>query len=83
MERGENAHYNSQTNEIVFNEIIIADKGVDPNEAIHSTLIHEVQHAIQSIEGFEVGGGTDMFTKAKDNIRRLFKDIDGVFDKLS
>ena len=23
-----------------------------------------------------------MFTKAKDNIRRLFKDIDGVFDKL-
>lgn len=47
-----------------------------------SVLIHEIQHAIQDIEGFAKGGNEEMFSKSRNNISRLFKDITTVFDQL-
>lgn len=61
-------------------EIKISDKLFEDDA--RSSLIHEVQHAIQYKEGFEKGGNIQMFTKARKNIQALFKDIESVFDKL-
>lgn len=37
------------------NTIIINNKNINSNPRIEGTLIHEIQHAIQCIEGFEAG----------------------------
>lgn len=61
-------------------EIKISDKLFEDNAM--SSLIHEIQHAIQNEEGFEEGGNVEMFSKARKNIQALFKDITAVFDSL-
>ena len=51
------AYYSNYRDE---GELIVIDGRLDPNE-LRSTLLHEVQHAIQRREGFTSGANTDMF----------------------
>ena len=43
--------YNASSNEIVLNELLLKDE-----DKLKTTLIHELQHAVQYIEGFATGG---------------------------
>lgn len=44
-------------------------------EKIKSTLLHEIQHAIQRIEGFAKGGNVEQFTDSRlENIRENIKE---------
>ena len=55
---GDRGYYSPAANEIVINENI-RDKG-------EQTLIHEVQHAIQHIEGFASGANTDYWKQVQE-----------------
>src|SRR5258706_2183547 len=45
-------------------------------EEIRSVIMHEVQHEIQHIEGFAMGGSSDMFrTKQLDAAEAFFKNV--------
>lgn len=59
-----------------FNGVIQLNASRTP-EQINSTLLHEVQHAIQHIEMFATGGNADMF---KDNkvINQLMREIEAL-----
>ena len=48
---GKKGRYSSEKNEIVLNKNVLKN-----NEQMKDTLIHEIQHAIQDIEGFAKGG---------------------------
>ena len=41
-----------------------------PNEEIKSTLLHEIQHAIQDKEGWAKGGNPDMFKKTPLDLKK-------------
>lgn len=42
---------------------------------LKTTLIHEIQHIIQDIEGFAVGGSPEMFEGLSDNKQKIYKQI--------
>ena len=50
-----NGKYSPDNNEIVLNNKLKGD-----TEKIKDTLVHEIQHAIQNIEGFAVGGNRNV-----------------------
>lgn len=64
----------------VNREIKVSDKL--PEDDARSSLIHEIQHAIQESEGFERGASMKMFSNARDNIKSIFTEITAAFDKL-
>lgn len=75
--RGHYENYGDFGQEIVINE---RNLDINDNEKITSTLLHEVQHAIQNIEGFENGGSENSFkTQATDE--ELAKQIDEMSDR--
>ncbi len=60
MPREDHGSYNSQRKEIILNSLQASDE-----YAIRNTLMHEIQHAIQDIEGFS--GGAD--SRSPDYVR--------------
>jgi hypothetical protein len=70
-----NGQYNYKTKNIQISEDI---KGVD--QVVLSTLLHELQHAIQHEEGFAKGGNDNMtkkiaFEESKKIIEREYSDL--------
>ena len=59
-----------------YNGVIELNASRTP-EQINSTLLHEVQHAIQHIEMFATGGNTDMF-KDQEVINQLMREIEAL-----
>ena len=55
------------------------------SESTSKTLAHEIQHAIQDIEGFAKGGNWLAFRDitAKDHANKLAKEANNIFDKQS
>lgn len=53
------------------NQIFINTHNLNTLEQL-KTLIHEIQHAIQNIEGFAVGGNIEMF---EEKIKSIYRDI--------
>ncbi|MDR1459082.1 MAG: hypothetical protein LBI60_02585, partial [Bacteroidales bacterium] len=59
-ERGQNGFYDGE--KISLNAILVTDDENQTREELAlSTLVHEVQHAVQHIEGFAMGSNTEMF----------------------
>ncbi len=50
------------------NEIVLDNSIRDDNERIKSTLIHEIQHAIQEIEGFANGSSVEYWKAKRQDI---------------
>lgn len=58
MNKGDNGFYDGK--KITLNETLITDdESLSREELISSILVHEIQHAIQEIEGFARGGNTE------------------------
>ena len=55
MKKGDKGSYNIVKNAITINEALLSDE-----EAFKDCLIHEIQHAIQCIEGFAKGANLDI-----------------------
>lgn len=66
--------YNSETNRLFINAKLSDDKAI-------STILHEVQHAIQDIEGFVSGGSMDDFLpKGFNNVApKIKKRVEDLF----
>jgi hypothetical protein len=64
------ASYNSATNTIALNGLI---KGMEPD--VKSALSHEIQHAIQGIEGFAKGGNSEMFGDKIGSIKKEYQSL--------
>lgn len=62
--------YNPQTKTITLNYLS------------HDTLLHEVQHIIQHIEGFAVGGSKGTISAAFRNNRHVRNEVDGLLNSL-
>ena len=67
--------YNPDTKNIIVNLYMNPDQ-------IQSTLIHEVQHAIQDIEGFAFGGNKEMFEDDVISLEKLENKLEQLNDKL-
>lgn len=59
--------------------VINSEKGQAQNA---STLIHEIQHAIQHREGFALGGNSKSFEDGLDEIEAKLTELKGDFDNL-
>lgn len=68
------AYYDYKTNCIIFNDTYLA---IANDSDVRSKLIHELQHAVQYIEGFSKGGhvSSDTITYA-NNIRNIVDSKD-------
>lgn len=75
---GARASFNPETKSIDFNKkaVMISDSKGD----FKSTLLHEIQHAIQQIEGFARGGSPKMF---KAEHAKLNKQLDTINNKMN
>ena len=62
------ASFNPKTNVINFNPKLLGSE----NKPLESTLLHEIQHAIQEREGFARGGSPDQFNTIKEVQSDLF-----------
>lgn len=62
------AGYWDEANKVLFMNMEYFDRGQELK--FQSTLLHEIQHAIQYIEGFDVGSGPDMFESAFNQGKR-------------
>jgi hypothetical protein len=60
--------YSKEKNCIRINYLTLERSGI---ESLHSIFIHEIQHAIQAIEGFSYGSNTNQFDT-------LFKDTEDI-----
>ncbi len=58
--RGTRAWFNSRNKNIKINTLNFREGNFD-TQALRSTLLHEVQHAIQSIEGYASGSGGENY----------------------
>ncbi len=89
----ERGHYSESDATIV--DLLNPDAGSKTNRSItlnthhlrnrdefERTLAHEVQHAVQAMEGFARGGNVEEFELARENNKRLFRDVTQMFDKL-
>lgn len=57
--------------------IILPTSTVKGNSVrLRNTLIHEIQHIIQDIEGFAKGGSVDMFDNPSDYLEPMYRDIE-------
>lgn len=57
----------------ITEEINISAKNI---ESAKSTLIHEIQHAIQEIEGFARGGSYTKFSQIDRNLEKAYQDVE-------
>ena len=59
--------------DVVSNRILISRRLLSDLKALNSTLVHEIQHAVQVREGFDAGASFDLdaFNKAKAEAERL------------
>lgn len=63
LPQGNNGTYNTETNTIIINStqaVDVKDEG-DIQHATRTILLHEIQHAVQEIEGFARGGSPETF----------------------
>ena len=63
LDKGTHGSYSPTNKAITINNSLIGD-----NEAIKNTLIHEIQHAIQDIEGFAQGASTEYWESQREDI---------------
>lgn len=63
LDKGTHGSYSPNNKAITLNNSLIGD-----NEAIKNTLIHEIQHAIQDIEGFAQGASTEYWKAQRQDI---------------
>ena len=70
----ENGNYDHDTKNIMINMM-------RRPHAIQSTLIHEIQHAIQDIEGFARGGDEEMFEDNEVSLERLEHNLRWLKDR--
>lgn len=59
---GERAHYNARANKIVVDNRLRTN-----DEQLKDTIVHELQHAIQNIEGFSTGASPAYWQNRIDN----------------
>jgi len=70
MPKGANGYYDAKANEIVLNSAM-------NKEDIKSSLLHEIQHAIQNKEGFARGGSAqEFYNDAKSKIDLLKYELE-------
>ena len=79
LDAGERGHYNRSRNEIVLSDSI--------KRAPESTLLHEIQHAIQQVEGFSGGASPEFWAmKIKEEQRNAVEAADkavrDIFDSM-
>lgn len=61
IESGAKGGYDPRTQTIVINESL-------PEDEAKSVVMHEVQHAVQALEGFALGGSPEMLKKAMEAV---------------
>lgn len=70
IEKGTNGFYDGE--KIVLNETLVTDDETQTREElIRSILIHEIQHAIQVIEGFARGGNESQMKTPNDALQKI------------
>jgi hypothetical protein len=72
LNSGVRGSYNSTTNRLWLSPIAYGDV---PGREQNAIGVHEIQHAIQDIEGFASGGSTDSFESAKKEVLTKLNEI--------
>ena len=74
MRKGSNARGSLGIDKANNEQILSVRKDLPPEEA-RSTMLHELQHAIQEKEGFGVGGNVDTMARLKSTIYDKIADL--------
>ena len=64
-DKAESGYYSSKENKIVINKVFYSNGSIKGREA-EAVILHEIQHAIQDIEGFARGGSPEEFANYKN-----------------
>jgi hypothetical protein len=74
MRKGSNARGSLGTDKASNEQILSVKKDLSPEEA-RSTMLHELQHAVQEKEGFAVGGNVDTMARLRSTIYDKIGDL--------
>jgi len=74
MRKGSNARGSLGTDKASNEQILSVKKDLPPEEA-RSTMLHELQHAVQEKEGFAVGGNVDTMARLRSTIYDKIGDL--------
>jgi hypothetical protein len=74
MRKGSNARGSLGTDKASNEQILAVKKDLPPEEA-RSTMLHELQHAVQEKEGFGVGGNVDTMARLRSTIYDKIGDL--------
>jgi hypothetical protein len=74
MRRGSNARGSLGIDKANNEQILSVRKDLPPEDA-RSTMLHELQHAIQEKEGFAVGGNVDTMARLKSTVMNKIGDL--------
>jgi len=74
MRKGSNARGSLGTDKASNEQILSVKKDLLPEEA-RSTMLHELQHAVQEKEGFGVGGNVDTMARLRSTIYDKIADL--------
>jgi len=74
MRKGSNARGSLGTDKASNEQILSVKKDLLPEEA-RSTMLHELQHAVQEKEGFGVGGNVDTMARLRSTVYDKIADL--------
>ena len=74
MRKGSNARGSLGTDKASNEQILSVKKDLPPEEA-RSTMLHELQHAVQEKEGFGVGGNVDTMARLRSTVYEKIEDL--------